>query len=68
MNEILILVAFGALQLTFHKVEKLAHGQGLLYRVTHSHKLVWLLHPAVAHTVQDYAIHVVIYSGKLIGH
>lgn len=68
MNEILILGAFGVLQVSFHKLEKAAHGQGWIHKVTHSHALVWLLHPTIAHTLQDYVIHIVIYSGKIIGH
>lgn len=68
MNELLIFGAFGVLQVTFHKLEKASQGKGFIHKVSHSHTLVWLLHPTVAHTIQDYAIHIVIYSGKIIGH
>jgi hypothetical protein len=37
-----------------------------LMKITDNHYLVWLAHPAVVHSVHDYAIHFVIYSGRVI--
>lgn len=68
MKELLIFVAFGGIQTLMHQSHRLS-AHPLLYKITHKPWLVWILHPTVAHTVQDYAIHVVIYSGKIIsGH
>jgi hypothetical protein len=67
MQEVIIFGAFGVLQVAFHFMHK-AHAEGSVwYKVKHSHYLVLAAHPVVSHTIQDYAIHIVIYSGKIIG-
>lgn len=68
MKELLIFGAFGGIQLLIHESHRIGQHK-TLYKITHKPWLIWLVHPAVAHTIQDYAIHVVIYSGKIIsGH
>lgn len=68
MKELLIFGAFGGIQFLAHKSHQMSQHQ-LLYKITHKPWLVWIIHPSVAHTIQDYVIHVVIYSGKIIsGH
>lgn len=68
MKEFLIFGAFGALQVAFHAAHrKMEDRHSFLYKIRHSHFLVWGFHPAVTHAVQDYAIHFVIYSGKVFG-
>ena len=66
--EITIFVAFGALQIAFHSLHKI-RGLHAMQKLCQHHWIVWIFHPVVAHTFQDYFIHFVIYSGHLIaGH
>jgi hypothetical protein len=66
--EFIIFVAFGVLQLVFHNAHRIT-GLGFMKKVSEHHWVVWLFHPVIAHTFQDYFIHFVIYSGRVItGH
>jgi hypothetical protein len=66
--EFIIFAAFGVLQIVFHNAHKIT-GFGFMKKVSEHHWVVWLFHPVVAHTFQDYFIHFVIYSGRVItGH
>jgi hypothetical protein len=68
MKEVLIFLGFGGVQLLFHESHRLS-SHPLVYKITHKPWLLWVFSPAAVHTVQDYAVHVVIYSGKIItGH
>jgi len=67
MNELLVLLGFGVLQISFHSVEKLKDKCSFFKNAEKYHWIVWLGHPVVVHTIRDYAIHIVIYSGKIIG-
>jgi hypothetical protein len=64
-TEVLIFLAFLACQVLFATMHK-AHNIKWLMKITDNHYLVWLAHPAVVHSVHDYAIHFVIYSGRVI--
>lgn len=66
--EIWIFVAFGILQLIFHNAHRIT-GVAFMKKLSDNHWVVWMFHPVVAHTVQDYAIHFIIYSGRVFtGH
>jgi hypothetical protein len=66
--EIIIFMAFGMLQICFHNVH-LIKGLSFMKKISEHHWVVWIFHPVVAHTFQDYFIHFVIYSGRVIsGH
>lgn len=66
--EILIFAAFGAMQILFHNAHRIT-GLKFMKRIANHHWVVWLFHPIVAHTIEDYFIHFVIYSGRVIsGH
>lgn len=68
-TEFLIFLGFGALQVGFVMTEKLKKHCRIFKHTEKYHWMVWLGHPVVIHTVQDYAIHFVIYSGRIIsGH
>jgi hypothetical protein len=66
--EVLIFAAFGVLQIVFHSVHKIT-GLHSMKKLAQHHWVVWMFHPVVVHTFQDYFIHFVIYSGRIIsGH
>jgi hypothetical protein len=66
--EVWIFMAFGVLQILFHQAHKLT-SVAFLKKLSENHWVVWIFHPVVAHTAQDYIIHFVIYSGRIItGH
>lgn len=68
-NELIVFVAFFSLQAVFHGLQHFTHvlDQSKLWeRIVHSQVLVLVFHPTVLHTIQDYSIHFVIYSGKII--
>ena len=65
-GELLTFGAFLALQGLFHSLEKV-HNFPLIAKLANSHWLIWVFHPAVLHTVRDYGVHFVIYSGQVIG-
>lgn len=68
MTELLIFGAFGMIQLAFHEGHR-AISHPLMYKLTHKPWIIWVFHPSMVHTIQDYGIHFVIYSGKVIsGH
>lgn len=67
-NELLIFMGFLGVQGVFHESHRL-NSHPLLYKITHKPWLVWVFHPVTLHTIQDYGIHFVIYSGRVIaGH
>lgn len=67
--ELIIFTAFLAVQAAAksapHVCERIAH-LAIIQRLSQHHWVVWLLHPVVLHSVHDYAIHFVIYSGYII--
>lgn len=67
--ELIIFASFLAVQaaakLTPHACERIAH-LWIVQRLAQHHWVVWLAHPVVLHSVHDYAIHFVIYSGYII--
>lgn len=65
MMDVTVFVAFVALQCGFQSAHKLSNSKFSRW-IAGKHWLVWLVHPAVLHGVQDYAIHVVVYSGRVI--
>ena len=65
MNELIVLCSFFGLQACFAWFHHVT-GSTLWQKVFHLPVVVVLAHPTVAHTLQDYAIHFVIYSGKVI--
>lgn len=65
MNELIVFVAFGTLQLVFHNAHRVT-GWAWIQKVSENHWIVWVFHPAIWHTVQDYGIHFVVYSGYVI--
>lgn len=67
-KELLIFLSFGLLQIVFYQAHKISKYK-YLGKLVHSHFAVWVFHPTVLHAVQDYGIHFVIYSGRIIsGH
>lgn len=66
ITEATVFFGFCILQITFVCMEKLGKRFPSFKIVAKFHYLVWLGHPVVVHTVKDYAIHFVIYSGKII--
>lgn len=67
--ELAIFVAFLSLQTATkvlpHVCEQIAH-YAIIQRISKHHWIVWLGHPVVLHSLHDYAIHVIIYSGYII--
>ena len=66
MTEMWIFFAFGFLQIVFHNAHKIT-GWAWVKKVSDNHWVVWLAHPVITHTVTDYVVHFVIYSGQIIG-
>ena len=67
-TEIAILFAFGGLQILFHNAHKMT-GWLWVQKLSEQHWVVWVFHPTVLHTLQDYGVHAIIYSGYVIkGH
>lgn len=68
-SEFLTFLGFGALQVGFMFTEKLKKRCSVFRHAERFHWAVWLGHPVVVHTIKDYSIHFVIYSGRIIsGH
>lgn len=70
MTETVILIAFVGLQTGFHLAPRLFNHLAHIVWVQRLGKhgwIVWLIHPSVLHGLQDYMIHFVIYSGRVIG-
>lgn len=66
--EVWIFVAFGVLQVVFHNAHRIT-GVAFMKKISENHWVVWMFHPVVLHTFQDYTIHFIIYSGRVItGH
>jgi hypothetical protein len=65
-KELLIFLAFAGLQTLFHSGHKLSDVT-VVKKISEHHWVIWIFHPVTLHAIQDYAIHFVIYSGKLIG-
>ena len=66
--EAIIFFVFMGLQICFHNFHRVSHLK-IIKKISEHHWVVWLFHPVVAHTFQDYAIHLFIYSGRIIsGH
>lgn len=68
-KELIVLGAFFVLQLSFHNLHRLhdVFCSAFWQRVSHSPLWLVVFHPTVAHTIQDYSIHFVVYSGKVLG-
>lgn len=64
-NEAIVFCSFFALQAFFAYFHHATNSK-VWQKVVHLPVVVVLAHPTVAHTLQDYAIHFVIYSGKVI--
>lgn len=68
--ELIIFVSFLVIQFAAkalpHAAERVARF-AIVQRLSQHHWVVWLIHPAVLHSIHDYAIHFVIYSGLVIG-
>ncbi len=67
--EAAVFLCFMGVQLGVHamphvweRVEKIVWVQ----RLSRHHYLVWFVHPAVLHTLQDYVVHFVVYSGHVL--
>lgn len=67
--ELIIFVSFLAVQFaaktlpaTFERIAHLA----IVQRLSQHHWIVWIIHPAVLHSVHEYAIHFIVYSGYVI--
>lgn len=67
MYEVIVLMAFGGLQVVFFVVGRFHEGHKW-EKVARLHLIAVLGHPVVAKTLEDYAVHIVIYSGKVLGH
>lgn len=67
--ELAIFVAFLALQIGAKAMpkawDKVAH-LVIVQKLAQNHWVVWVFHPTVLHSIHDYAIHFVIYSGYVI--
>lgn len=65
-TEVLVFISFCGLQGLYHWLESTYGKHAWLQQLAHCHIVVLALHPAVIHGVQDYLIHFVVYSGKVI--
>jgi len=67
--ELIIFASFLAVQAAAksapHLCERIAH-LAIVQRISQHHWIVWLAHPVVLHSLHDYAIHFVVYSGYII--
>lgn len=67
--ELIIFVSFLAVQLAAKMLPQWAARIGhltIVQRVSQHHWVVWCIHPAVLHSVHEYAIHFIVYSGYVI--
>lgn len=67
MQEATVFAAFLVLQVVFHRCGRL-HDVWIVRKIAENHFVVWLFHPAMLHTAQDYMVHFVVYSGHVLGH
>lgn len=65
MTDGIVFLGFIGLQCCFFASEHFANNCTIAW-LRKRHYLVWLIHPVVLHSIKDYAIHIVIYSGKII--
>lgn len=67
--ELIIFTGFLAVQIAAkaapRMAERIAH-LWIVQRISQHHWVIWILHPVVLHSLHDYAIHFVIYSGYII--
>lgn len=67
--ELIIFVSFLVVQLTAKMLptwaSKISH-LAVVQRLSQHHWIVWVIHPAVLHSVHEYAIHFIVYSGYVI--
>lgn len=63
----LLVIQIGAKTLPTAFNKRIAH-LAIVQRISQNHWVVWLFHPAVVHSIHDYAIHFVVYSGYVISH
>jgi hypothetical protein len=66
-QELLTFIAFVCLQGSFHAAAELSHNHWL-GKLVKFQAVAVVAHPTVLHAIQDYAIHVVVYSGMIIHH
>lgn len=66
-SELLTFVAFVCLQASFHAAAELSHNH-ILSKIVKCQAVAVVAHPTVLHAIQDYAIHVVVYSGMILHH
>jgi len=69
MHEIWVVIAFGTIQFVAYIAEHkphLFHNKFHFERIVRWHVVVWLAHPVILHTMQDYVIHFVVYSGRVL--
>lgn len=70
--ETVVFGAFIVLQIAFRELPNVAKWAGkfvIVQKLANNHWLVWIFHPAVLHGLQDYAVHLVVYSGYILrGH
>lgn len=66
-HELAVLIAFACIQCLFAWLHHVNETK-LTHRLTHLPVVAILASPTMIHTIQDYAIHIVIYSGKILGH
>lgn len=65
MTDGIVFLGFIGLQCCFFASDKFGN-HFIIAWLRKRHYLVWLIHPVVLHATQDYAIHIVIYSGRII--
>lgn len=66
-HEFIVFIAFVGIHGIAHFTEHFKESK-IYHKIVSMHIFAVIVHPAVGHAVVEYIVHIVVYSGRIIGH